>query len=436
MKHKEFEKRRKELMNHMEESSIAIVPTSPVRQRNRDVEFPYRPDSDFYYLTGFSEPEALAVLIPGRKLGEYVLFCRERNPEMEQWDGQRAGLEGACEEYGADDAFPIGDMNEILPGLMEGCARVYYSLGYYQDIDHQLLEWVKNLRNRTRAGEQPLVEFVALDHIIHEMRLIKSREEIKSIEKAVAISARAHERAMRNCRPGLREDQIEAELIYEFTYGGSRSVAYPSIVAGGENACIMHYTENTATLRDGDLLLIDAGAEFDCYASDITRTFPVNGRFSPAQKDLYEIVLASQLAAIDAVRPGNHWDDPHQAALKVMVDGLLEIGLLKGRPETLLKNRSYRKYYMHRTGHWMGMDVHDVGDYKIGGMWRVLEPGMVLTVEPGLYIPDTRSVPKKYRNIGIRIEDDVLVTREGHEVLTRAVIKTVDEIEALVGSAA
>ncbi len=436
MKQKEFEKRRKELMNHMEDSSIAIVPTAPVRQRNRDVEFPFRPDSDFYYLSGFSEPEALAVLIPGRKQGEYVLFCREKNPEMEQWDGQRAGLEGACEEYGADDAFPIGDMNEILPGLMEGCARVYYSLGYYQDIDHQLLEWVKNLRNRARAGGQPLVEFVALDHIIHEMRLIKSREEIKTIEKAVAISARAHERAMRNCRPGLREDQVEAELLYEFTHGGSRSVAYPSIVAGGENACIMHYTENTATLRDGDLLLIDAGAEFDCYASDITRTFPVNGRFSPAQKELYEIVLAAQLAAIEMVCPGNHWDDPHQAAVKVMVEGLLEIGLLKGRVETLLKNRSYRKYYMHRTGHWMGMDVHDVGDYKIAGMWRVLEPGMVLTVEPGLYIPDTRSVPKKYRNIGIRIEDDVLVTREGHEVLTRAVVKTIDEIEALVGSAA
>ncbi len=435
MKQKEFLKRRKDLMTLMEASSIAIVPTAPVRQRNRDVDYPYRPDSDFHYLTGFAEPEAIAVLIPGRAQGEYVLFCREKDPELEQWDGQRAGLEGACDDYGADDAFPIGDVNDILPGLMEGCERVYYALGYYSDMDHRLLDWVKNLRSRTRTGGQPHADFVALDHIIHEMRLIKSRGEIKTIEKAVAISARGHERAMRQCRPGLREDQIEAELLYEFTRNGARSVAYPSIVAGGANACVMHYINNNATLRNGDLLLIDAGAEYDCYASDITRTFPVNGRFSEPQRELYEIVLAAQAAAIAAVRPGNHWDDPHQAAIEVMVDGLLEIGLLKGRVQTVLKNQSYRKYYMHRTGHWLGMDVHDVGDYKIGGMWRVLEPGMVLTVEPGLYIPASRSVPKKYRNIGIRIEDDVLVTRSAQEVLSRAVIKSVDAIEALVGSA-
>ncbi len=435
MKQKECLRRRRELMDLMESSSIAIVPTAPVRQRNRDVEYPYRPDSDFYYLTGFAEAEAMAVLIPGRAQGEYVLFCREKDPEVEKWDGPRAGLEGACEAYGADDAFPIGDMNEILPGLMEGCERVYYAMGYYQDIDHRLLEWVKNLRLRTRAGSQPLAEFVAVDQLIHEMRLYKSRDEIKTMQKAVAISAKGHERAMRCCRPGLREDQIEAELLYEFTRGGSRSVAYPSIVAGGANACVMHYVNNNATLRDGDLLLIDAGAEYDCYAADITRTFPVGGRFSPAQRDLYEIVLTAQAAAIEAVRPGNHWDDPHQAALEVMVDGLFNLGLLKGRTQTLLKKQSYRKYYMHRTGHWLGMDVHDVGDYKIGGMWRILEPGMTLTVEPGLYIPADPSVPKKYRNIGIRIEDDVLVTRQGHEVLSQAVPKTVDEIEALVGRA-
>jgi len=435
VKQKECLRRRRELMDLMESSSIAIVPTAPVRQRNRDVEYPYRPDSDFYYLTGFAEAEAMAVLIPGRAQGEYVLFCREKDPEVEKWDGPRAGLEGACEAYGADDAFPIGDMNEILPGLMEGCERVYYAMGYYQDIDHRLLEWVKNLRLRTRAGSQPLAEFVAVDQLIHEMRLYKSRDEIKTMQKAVAISAKGHERAMRCCRPGLREDQIEAELLYEFTRGGSRSVAYPSIVAGGANACVMHYVNNNATLRDGDLLLIDAGAEYDCYAADITRTFPVGGRFSPAQRDLYEIVLTAQAAAIEAVRPGNHWDDPHQAALEVMVDGLFNLGLLKGRTQTLLKKQSYRKYYMHRTGHWLGMDVHDVGDYKIGGMWRILEPGMTLTVEPGLYIPADPSVPKKYRNIGIRIEDDVLVTRQGHEVLSQAVPKTVDEIEALVGRA-
>lgn len=435
MKQKEFFKRRKELMRHMEASSIAIVPTSPVRQRNRDVEYPYRPDSDFYYLTGFAEPEAIAVLIPGREQGEFVLFCREKNPELEQWDGARAGLEGACQEFAADDAFPIGDVNDILPRLMEGCERVYYALGYYPDIDQRVLDWVKTIRGRTRTGVQAPAEFVALDLIIHEMRLIKSREEIKTMSKAVTISARGHERAMRRCRPGLREDQVEAELLYEFNRGGARSVAYPSIVAGGANACIMHYTDNTAPLKDGDLLLIDAAAEYDCYAADITRTFPVGGRFTSAQRELYEIVLAAQAAAITAVRPGNHWDDPHQAAIEVMVDGLLGLGLLKGRPQTALKNQSYRKYYMHRTGHWLGMDVHDVGDYKIGGMWRVLEPGMVLTVEPGLYIPGDRSVPKKYRNIGIRIEDDVLVTSKGQEVLSHAVVKDVDAIEALVGSA-
>ncbi len=436
MTNQEFARRRKALMDQMEPDSIAIVPTAPVRQRNRDVEFPYRPDSDFVYLTGFPEPEAVAVLKPGRDQGDYVLFCRERNPEMEQWNGARAGLEGACEIHGADDAFPYGDLDDILPGLMEGCDTVYYAMGYYAEFDQRMMHWVQRLRSKARSGTSGPGEFVALDHVLHDMRLYKSREEVKTMSRAVAISAKAHERAMRACRPGLAEFEIEAELSYEFMRGGSRAPAYPSIVAGGANACVLHYVENSATLKDGDLLLIDAGAEYDYYASDITRTFPVNGRFSTAQREIYDVVLAAQVAAIDAVKPGNHWNAPHDAAVQVITEGLVELGLLKGKVPKLIEKEDYRKFYMHRTGHWLGMDVHDVGDYKIGGEWRVLEPGMVLTVEPGLYIGSGRGVPKAYRNIGIRIEDDVLVTRDGHEVLTAAVPKDGDAVEALVGSAA
>ncbi len=434
MNKQEFARRRKELMDQMEPRSIAILPTAPVRPRNRDVEFPYRPDSDFMYVTGFPEPESVAVIKPGRDQGAYVLFCRERDPEMEQWHGARAGLEGACEEYGADDAFPYGDLDDILPGLMEGCETVYYAMGYYPEFDQHVLAWVHRLRTKTRSGSAGPAEFVALDHMLHDMRLFKSRDEVKTMSQAVAISARAHERAMRQCHPGMTEYQVEAELQYEFTRAGSRFPAYPSIVAGGPNACVLHYVENTATLKDGDLLLIDAGAEYDFYASDITRTFPVGGRFTKEQREVYEIVLAAQAAAIDAVKPGNHWNDPHEAAVRTITEGLVDLGLLKGKIPNLIAKERYRKFYMHRTGHWLGMDVHDVGDYKIEGEWRVLEPGMVMTVEPGLYIGAGRGVPKKYRNIGIRIEDDVLVTRDGHEVLTAAVPKAPDAVEALVGS--
>jgi Xaa-Pro aminopeptidase len=434
MTKQEFARRRKEVMDRMEPKSIAIVPTAPARQRNRDVEYPYRPDSDFLYLTGFPEPEAVAVLKPGREQGSFVLFCREKDPAQEQWHGTRAGLEGACAEYGADDAFPCGDLDDILPGLMEGCDTVYYAMGYYPEFDQHMLGWVSRLRRNTRSGSSGPAEFVALDHMLHDMRLFKSREEIRTMSQAIAISARAHERAMRHCHPGMSEFQVEAELQYEFTRAGSRFPAYPSIVAGGANACVLHYVDNAATLKEGDLLLIDAGAEYDYYASDITRTFPVGGRFSSEQRAVYEVVLAAQHAAIAAVKPGNHWNDPHEAAVRVITEGLVELGLLKGKVSTLIEKDKHRKFYMHRTGHWLGMDVHDVGDYKIDGAWRVLEPGMVLTVEPGLYLGDGRGVPKKFRNIGIRIEDDVLVTRDGREVLTAAVAKAPDEVEALVGA--
>jgi Xaa-Pro aminopeptidase len=421
-------------MDDMGEGSIAILPAAPVRPRNRDVEYPYRQDSDFYYVTGFEEPEAVAVLVPNRKQGEFILFCRERDSEMEQWNGTRSGLEGACSVHGADDAFPIGDVDDILPGLMENQARVYYAMGYYPEFDHQMIGWVNRVRSRSRAGVNPPAEFVALDNVLHELRLVKSTAEIKAMGRAMDISAKAHERAMRICRPGMTEYQIEAELVHEFTNAGARSTAYPPIVAGGANACILHYIENRDPLRDGDLLLIDAGAEFDYYAADITRTFPVNGRFSKSQRALYELVLEAQLAAIEQVKPGNHWNDPHEAAVEVLTEGLVALGLLKGRAKTIRKNGRYRKYYMHRTGHWLGMDVHDVGDYKIEGEWRVLEPGMVMTIEPGLYVPGSdKRVARKWANIGIRIEDDVLVTRDGHKVLTSGVAKDADEIEALVG---
>ena len=434
MHRREFAKRRQRLMDMMGEGSIAIVPTSPVRPRNRDIEFPFRPDSNFYYLTGFGEPEAVAALAPGREQGEFVMFCRERDPAAEQWHGARIGLAGVCERHGADDAFPIGDLDDILPGLLENKSRVYYAMGQFQGFDQRMLGWVAQVRAGARFGGG-LGEFVMLDHLVHEMRLFKSKAEVGVMSKAAHVSAAAHERAMRICRPGMAEYQIEAELLYEFTRAGCRAAAYPSIVAGGANACTLHYTENSDRLRDRDLLLIDAGAEHEFYASDITRTFPVNGRFSRAQRDVYSLVLAAQEAAIDTVAPGRTFDDVHMAAVRVLAEGLVDLGAVKGGLKRIIQKEKYKRFYMHRTGHWLGMDVHDVGDYRIDDQSRVLEPGMVMTVEPGLYIaPDDEKAPKRLRGIGIRIEDDVLVTKLGREVLTSAAPKSIDEIESIVGS--
>ncbi len=428
----EFARRRKQLMRMMGPDSIAILPTNPERPRNRDVDYPFRPDSDFYYLTGFPEPDAVAVFMPGRKHGEYLLFCRDRDPEMETWHGRRAGPEGAVERYGADDAFPIGDIDDILPGLLEGHDRVFYTMGAAPEFDKRVIGWVNRIRSQSRAGKHAPDEFVSLEHFVHDMRLYKSRAEIKVMRQAANIAARAHKRAMQVCRPGMMEYELEAEFLYEFRKAGGVP-AYPSIVGGGANACILHYTENDAPLNDGEVVLIDAGMEHDCYASDITRCFPVNGRFSKAQRAIYELVLEAQLAAIEEVCPGNHWNAPHVAAVKVLTRGLVKLGLLKGRTASLIKNEAYRRFYMHRTGHWLGMDVHDVGDYKVGNAWRELEPGMVLTVEPGLYIPArSKGVARKWWNIGIRIEDDVLVTRNGHNVLSKAAPKQVEDIENLM----
>ena len=434
MESKEFARRRRQLMRIMGEGAIAIIPAAPTRIRNRDAEYPYRQDSDFLYLTGFPEPQAVAVLVPGREHGEYILFCRERDPKTETWTGRMAGQEGAVEDYGADDSFPIDDIDDILPGLLENRDKVFYTMGCTPEFDQRVLGWINVIRQNTRSGSRAPGEFVSLEHLLHDMRLYKSRAEVKAMRQAARVSVAAHKRAMQVCRPGMMEYEVEAELLHAFRGAGCVS-AYNPIVGGGDNACILHYEHNNRRLNDGDLLLIDAGAEFEAYAADITRTFPVNGRFSPSQRAVYEVVLAAQEAAIDKTKPGNHWNEPHEAAVRTLTEGLVELGLLKGRVNELIKKETYRRFYMHRTGHWLGMDVHDVGDYKVGGEWRVLEPGMVLTVEPGLYIaPDSKRVAKRWLGIGVRIEDDVLVTKDGCEVLTRALPKDVDGVEALSGN--
>ncbi|MAT92574.1 MAG: Xaa-Pro aminopeptidase [Halioglobus sp.] len=431
----EYARRRRNLMGLMEANSIAIIPSAREQVRSRDTHFPFRQDSDFHYLCGFDEPDAVLVLIPGRKHGQFVVFCRERDPELELWHGYRAGPEGVCASYGADDAFPIADIDDILPGLIEGRERVYYSMGRRAEFDRQIMAWVNAIRARERSGAVPPGEFTDLDHMVHELRLYKSAAELRLMRRAGAITARAHVRAMQACRPGLFEYQLESELLHEFTAGGARSAAYPSIVGGGANGCILHYVDNDSRLRDGDLVLVDAGCELECYASDVTRTYPVNGRFSREQRALYELVLQAQSAAFDAIRPGNHWNQPHDASVRVLTEGLARLGLLKGSVAALLKKEAYRPFYMHRVGHWLGLDVHDVGDYRVEGTWRLLEPGMVMTVEPGIYVaPDNTGVAKKWRGIGIRIEDNVVVTEQGCEIITDEVPRAADEIEALMAA--
>jgi Xaa-Pro aminopeptidase len=429
----EFARRRKALMALMEPNSIAILPSAPEKPRSRDTDYLYRQDSDLYYLCGFTEPDSVLALIPGREHGEVVMFCRERDREREIWDGYRAGPEGAVADFGADDAFPIDDIDDILPGLLEGRQRVYYAMGKDAEFDHHVMSWVNTIRAKARSGATPPGEFLDLDHYLHDMRLFKSAAEQRVMARAGEISASAHVRAMKACKPGVYEYQLEAEILHEFAMNGARHPAYSTIVGGGNNGCILHYIDNSQKLKKGDLVLIDAGCEFEYYAADITRTFPVSGVFSPEQKALYELVLQAQLAAIAAVKPGNHWNDPHEVCVRILTEGLVALGLLRGDVDELVAGEGYKPFYMHRTGHWLGMDVHDVGDYKIGGEWRVLEPGMVMTVEPGLYVaPDDTSVDARWRGIGIRIEDDVLVTKDGGEVLTAGVPKTVADIEALM----
>lgn len=435
MKPTEFARRRRQLARMIGRGGAAVLAAAPVRMRNRDTEYPYRQDSDFLYLTGFNEPEAVAVLIPGRPQAEYIVFCRDRDAKREAWDGPRLGPEGVVAELGADDAFPIDDIDDILPGLLESCERVYHTMGAHPDFDARVIGWVNALRERGPDTHAPQ-EFVSLDHLLHDMRLYKSRAEQSAMRRAARIGVAAHLRAMRAVRPGMMEYEVEAEYLHEFRRHGAVP-SYPPIVGGGNNACTLHYTANTARLEDGDLLLIDAGCELDHYASDITRTFPVNGRFSEAQRAIYDIVLEAHDAAIAEVAPGKHWNDPHDAAVRAITRGLRGVGLLEGRLNTLIREQAYRRFFMHKTGHWLGMDVHDVGDYRVGDIARMLEPGMVMTIEPGIYIPrGLRGVPKRWQGIGIRIEDDVLVTRSGCDVLTSGVPVRAEEIEALMAARA
>ena len=430
---KYYLRRRRALAQSMK-SGIAIVPTAPERMRNRDSDYPYRFDSYFYYLTGFCEPDSVLVLIAGTR-PRAILFCREKNPERELWDGVRCGPVAARKAYGFDEAWPIEALDEKLPQLLADKKAVYFATGMDAAWDARVIGWLNKVRSQTRTGIAAPGEIRDVRTIIDQLRLVKDAHEIGVMRRAAAISAGAHRRAMQATRPGRMEFEIEAELLHEFRRNGSQFPAYTSIVAGGANACILHYRENDARLNKGDLLLIDAGCELDGYASDITRTFPVNGRFSQAQREIYELVLAAQAAAIRAVRPGKSWQAPHDAAVRVLVRGFIKFGLCKGSVNDVIASGDYRRFYMHRTGHWLGLDVHDAGEYKDGGAWKKLRPGMVLTVEPGCYIRPARNVPKKYWNIGVRIEDDVLVTRTGCDIITAGAPKSVAQIEALMAHA-
>jgi len=430
-----YTRRRKQLMRMAGDEAILILPAAKEVVRSRDTHYPYRQDSDFWYLTGFAEPDAVLVLVPGRKHGETLLFCRERDPEREAWDGPRHGPEGAVDTFGFDDAYPISDLDDILPGLLEGRTRVYYHFGRDQEFDLKLIGWLNRVRAMVRQGAQPPHEFLELGHLLDEMRLFKDRDELKLMQRAADISVLAHQAAMRAVRGGMREYELQAEIERVFRQHDAEP-AYGSIVGAGSNACVLHYRANNAPVSDGDLVLVDAGAEYRGYAADITRTFPVSGRFSKEQRALHDLVDAAQLAALARARPGVAYEAGHHAAVATLTEGLLRLGLLKGKLEKNLADGSYRRFYRHKTGHWLGLDVHDVGEYRFDGESRLLEPGMVFTIEPGLYIaPDDTGVDAKWRGIGIRIEDDVLVTKDGHEVLTRGLARSADEIEALMAQA-
>jgi len=426
-------------MSLMSEDSIAVIPAATVRLRNRDSEYLFRQDSDFHYLTGFDEPEAVLLLAPGRPHGEVIVFCWERHPRSELYDGERLGPDRAAQVLGVDDAFPVADLDDILPGLLEGRERIYFGMGDHPDFEHRLLGWIKSIRARESGGARPPGELFALKHLLHEQRLIKSAAELKVMRQAAVITCHGHVRAMQACRPGMTETQLEAELVYEFMRRGARTTAYSSIVGGGANACVLHYVDNRDVLRKNDLVLIDAGAEYQLYAADVTRTFPVSGAFNRHQQALYEVVLAANEAAIGVCRPGALFLDPHQAAVRIMVQGLLDLKLLDGGIDELIETEAYRTFCPHNSSHWLGMDVHDVGDYRVDGTYRPLEPGMVLTIEPGIYVPDrpeTAHLPAHFRGIGIRIEDDVLITAQGPEVLTAAAPKSVADIQATMAGAA
>ncbi len=414
--------------------AVAVIPTAPERARNRDTHYPYRYDSYFYYLTGFQEPEAVLVLVADPQ-PRSILFCRERSLEREIWDGFRHGPEGARERFGFDEAQPIAALDDAMPALLADRAALWYPVGADPEWDTRAMRWLNAVRANARSGVAAPQQLHDVRAPLDDMRLVKDAQELAVMRKAAAISAGAHRRAMQAMHPGRNEYEIEAELLHEFRRSGSQFPAYWPIVAGGANACVLHYVANDAPLADGGLVLIDAGCELDGYAADITRTFPVNGRYSGAQREVYELVLAAQRAAIGEVHAGKAWNEPHDAAVKVLAQGMLDLKLLSGSLDTVLEKEAYKRFYMHRTGHWLGLDVHDAGEYKRAGQWRALAPGMTLTVEPGLYIRAADDVPERLRDIGVRIEDDVLVTQAGCEVLTADAPKAVAEVEALMRDA-
>lgn len=429
----EYAARRKQLISQLGDGGVAIIPSAKEILRNGDSHFPFRQNSDFYYLTGFNEPEAILVLIAGRDQGEYILFNRERDPEMEVWVGPRAGQEGACKDFGADQSFPIKQVDEEIPKLLENAQRLFYAFGRDMSFDRKVLSWLNKVRHKVRAGVNAPDDCSNIEKILHNMRLFKSPAEIALMRKAAEISVVGHRHAMELCRPGMYEYELEAMLQAAFLSQGSRAPAYNHIVAAGRNSCILHYNDNNALIKDADLILIDSGAEYDNYASDITRTFPANGRFSPEQKAIYEVVLNASQTVINAVKPGLKWDQLQNLSEQKITEGLLELGLLSGKLDNLIEQKAFKRFYMHRVSHWLGLDVHDVGSYKVNGQWRALEPNMALTIEPGVYIPaHSEGVDERWWNIGVRIEDDIVVTSKGHDVLSSGLPKTIAEIEMIM----
>jgi Xaa-Pro aminopeptidase len=422
---------RRERLVSLIKQGVAVVRTAPERARNRDSSYPYRFDSYFYYLSGFPEPEAALVLIAGAK-PKSMLFCRDKNPEREIWDGFRYGPDQAREIFGFEEGHPMSKLDELMPQLLADQPAVFCDVGSDGDWDSRVIGWINKVRAQVRSGVTAPAEICDIRLFLDDMRLVKDQHELGTMRRAADISAEAHRRAMRSTRPGLREYEVEAEIVHEFRRRGAQAPAYPPIVAGGANSCVLHYVQNDAILKDGELLLIDAGCELDGYASDITRTFPVGGKFAGPQREIYEIVLAAQAAAIAEVKPGAGWEDPHNAAVKVLAQGMVDLGLCKGTVDSAIESGDYRRFFMHRTGHWLGLDVHDAGDYKRNGKWVELKPGMVLTVEPGCYVRPAEGVPEEFWNIGVRIEDDALVTGSGCEIITAAAPKKIEDIESLM----
>jgi Xaa-Pro aminopeptidase len=432
IKQKEYARRRRQLMRMAGEESIIILQAAPARLRNNDVYFPYRQDSDFLYLTGFREHDALLVLLPEEKGGKSILFCRNRDPEREMWDGRMVGLEAAIAEYGMDEAYEIKEAETRLRGMLQDMDRIYYDLGRDPMFDQRLIGWLNEFRGEARKTFHAPEEIHALDHMLHDMRVYKSREELSAMRRSAKVAIEAHEIAMQICEPGLNEADVHASLLHTFTRHQCEP-SYLPIVGGGANACVLHYISNKDVLNDGDLLLIDAGAEYDGYASDITRTFPVNGKFSSEQRALYDVVLAAQAAAIGKARAGEQWQDVHDAAIHVATEGMIDLGILEGSLEDQLESKGYKQFYIHNTGHWLGLDVHDVGEYTIDGHSRELEPGMVMTIEPGIYIgPEEEGVAECWRGIGIRIEDNIAITPDEPRILTDGLARSVEDVEALM----